>query len=93
MVKKLGGEQPLLSVDIRANGLAAGKVTEATLGQNRINAVIDLKGAEKLLPPAEYKQIIDSALPRAIVHQTSRVFQSFLRPQRSSKARNTHGFG
>ncbi|HEX5209486.1 MAG TPA: ATP-dependent zinc metalloprotease FtsH [Steroidobacteraceae bacterium] len=39
--------------------LAAGKVTEATLGQNRINAVIDLKGAEKLLPPAEYKQIRD----------------------------------
>ncbi len=37
--------------------LAAGKVTEATIGQDTIQAVIDLRGAEKLLPAAEYEQI------------------------------------
>ncbi|HVS77567.1 MAG TPA: ATP-dependent zinc metalloprotease FtsH [Steroidobacteraceae bacterium] len=37
--------------------LLAGKVTEATIGQDTIRAVIDLRGAEKLLPPAEYKAI------------------------------------
>ena len=37
--------------------LAAGKVTEATIGQDTIQAVVDLNGAEKLLPAAEYKQI------------------------------------
>jgi cell division protease FtsH len=34
--------------------LAAGKVTEATVGQNTIRATVDLTGAEKLLPPADY---------------------------------------
>jgi len=37
--------------------LAAGKVTEATVGQDTIDATVDLRGAEKLLPPAEYKQL------------------------------------
>jgi cell division protease FtsH len=37
--------------------LAAGKVTEATIGQDTIQAVVDLSGTEKLLPAAEYKQI------------------------------------
>ncbi|MGA7539466.1 MAG: ATP-dependent zinc metalloprotease FtsH [Steroidobacteraceae bacterium] len=42
--------------------LAAGKVTEATIGQDTIEAVVDLKGTEKLLPAAEYKQIKGVAL-------------------------------
>ena len=37
--------------------LGAGKVTEATIGQDTIEAVVDLRGAEKLLSAAEYKQI------------------------------------
>src|SRR5690348_2703037 len=37
--------------------LAAGQVTEATIGQDTIQAVVDLRGVEKLLPPAEYKRI------------------------------------
>jgi cell division protease FtsH len=37
--------------------LAAGKVTEVTIAQDTIQAVIDLNGTEKLLPAAEYKQI------------------------------------
>ncbi|HJS90332.1 MAG TPA: ATP-dependent metallopeptidase FtsH/Yme1/Tma family protein, partial [Steroidobacteraceae bacterium] len=37
--------------------LAAGKVTEATIGQDTIRALIDLRGTDKLLPAAEYKQI------------------------------------
>jgi cell division protease FtsH len=37
--------------------LAAGKVTEVTIGQDTIQAVVDLNGTEKLLPAAEYKQI------------------------------------
>jgi cell division protease FtsH len=37
--------------------LAAGKVTEATIGQDTIQAVVDLSGTEKLLPAAEYKQV------------------------------------
>jgi cell division protease FtsH len=37
--------------------LAAGKVTEATIGQDTIQAVVDLEGARKLLPADEYKQI------------------------------------
>src|SRR5579883_3320781 len=37
--------------------LAAGKVTEATIGQDTIEAVVDLSGARKLLPPAEYQQL------------------------------------
>ena len=37
--------------------LAAGKVTEATIGRDTIDAVVDLKGAEALLPRAEYKEI------------------------------------
>jgi cell division protease FtsH len=41
--------------------LAAGKVTEATIGQDTIRAVVDLRGAEKLLPAAEYRQIKEGA--------------------------------
>ena len=41
--------------------LAAGKVTEATIGQDTIEAVVDLTGTEKLLPAAEYKQIKEQA--------------------------------
>ena len=37
--------------------LAAGKVTEATIGQDTIQAVVDLSGTAKLLPAAEYKRI------------------------------------
>jgi len=37
--------------------LLAGKVSQATLGQDTLRATVDLKGAEKLLPPAEYAQI------------------------------------
>jgi len=44
--------------------LAAGKVTEATVGRDAIDAVVDLKGAEKLLPAAEYKDIKESSPPQ-----------------------------
>ena len=37
--------------------LLAGKITEATIGQDTIRATVDLAGAEKLLSPAEYKAI------------------------------------
>ncbi len=37
--------------------LLAGKVTEATISQDTIRATVDLRGAEKLLPPAEYHDI------------------------------------
>ena len=37
--------------------LLAGKVTEATIGQDTIRATVDLRGAEKLLPPTEYHDI------------------------------------
>jgi cell division protease FtsH len=37
--------------------LRSGKVTEATISQDTIRATIDLRGAEKLLPPSEYEAI------------------------------------
>ena len=37
--------------------LLAGKVTEATIGQDSIRATVNLAGAERLLPPAEYLAI------------------------------------
>jgi len=37
--------------------LAAGKVTEATIGPDTIQATVDLGGTQKLLPADEYKQI------------------------------------
>ena len=45
--------------------LAAGKVTEATIGRDTIQAIVDLAGAEKLLPAAEYAQISRSTAARA----------------------------
>jgi cell division protease FtsH len=46
--------------------LAAGKVSEATIGQDTIQAIVDVRGAEKLLPPDEYKKIKElSAAERA----------------------------
>jgi len=41
--------------------LLAGKVTEATISQDTIRATVDLRGAEKLLPPAEYHDIKEPA--------------------------------
>jgi cell division protease FtsH len=41
--------------------LAAGKVTEATVGRDTIDAVVDFRGSEKLLPAAEYQDIRKSA--------------------------------
>src|SRR5579863_4135086 len=41
--------------------LLAGKVTEATIGQDTIRATVDLRGAEGLLPPKEYHDIQDPA--------------------------------
>ena len=46
--------------------LAAGKITEATVGQDTIQAVVDLRGAEKLLPAAELKRIKDLSPNRSI---------------------------
>ena len=37
--------------------LRSGKVTKATISQDTIRATVDLTGAEKLLPPAEYQAI------------------------------------
>ena len=41
--------------------LAAGNVTEVTLGRDTIDALVDLRGTEKLLPAAEYQGIKKSS--------------------------------
>jgi cell division protease FtsH len=41
--------------------LAAGKVTEATVGQDTIRATVELTGAEKILPAADYLAIKEPA--------------------------------
>lgn len=73
--------------------LAAGKVTQATVGQDSIQATVDLRGADKLLPPAEYKQIKElspnrSATTSADLHEleTRRVSD----PQLASELQAAH---
>jgi cell division protease FtsH len=43
--------------------LIAGKITEATISQDTIRAVVDLRGTERLLPADEYREIKEPPVP------------------------------
>ena len=70
--------------------LAAGKIRQATVSEDTIEAVIDLKGTEKLLPAAEYRRLSSQSGGKSAPEQRKIATTRVQDPQLTSELQAAH---